>query len=291
MQSTKHAFQFIGASFSMALKYPQLQEPWFILGVGSLVILFFWFLPLAAVAALLGLSPWGLALIGLLVVCAIADLWIWGEMVALLTARAMNMINTEPEDESLSNFNFLKKYGNAILTLSIAKPVLLFWQALKRLVHSKGNERNLWLKTHTLTLPIIAAEGLPLKEALDRLRQVVKENLLPIQEKLVQVRLVSGLIQFLLTAAGIVLAFWLGLKLGGPEKTGPWQQVLAVGIAMLVGWLPTFIGILFSSYARTCYATALYHWAKNVETSHNTGNIESAQPPQILRQVLGSGRG
>ena len=291
MQSTKHAFQFIGASFSMALKYPQLQEPWFILGVGSLVILFFWFLPLAAVAALLGLSPWGLALTGLLVVCAIADLWIWGEMVALLTARAMNKIYTELEDEGLSNLDFLKNHGKAILTLSIVKPVLLLWQAIKRLTNSKSKERNLWLKAHTLALPIIAAEELSLKETLERLRLVVKENLLPIQEKLVQVRLVSGLIQFLLTGAGIVLAFWLGLKLGGPEETGPWQQVLAVGIAMLVGWLPTFIGILFSSYSRTCYATALYQWAKNVEKAHNTGNIDSAQPPQILRQVLGSGRG
>jgi len=290
MHSIKHAFRFIGASFSLALKHPQLQEPWFTLGIGSLVILFAWFLPMAAAAAFLGLTPWGLGLIGLLSVCVLSDLWVWGEMTALLTARAMDSSDDISNEEKTPNLQFLKKHGKAVFTLPLAKPVFLIGDAIRRVFTSKINERVLWLRAHTLALPIIAHDGLPLKETITRLQQVVKENLLPIREKFVRVRLVAGLTQLLLTAAGIFLAFWLGLKLAGPEISNPWQRILAVGIAMLAGWAPTFIGILFGSFTRTCYATSLYQWVKHVETARSNNKTEPALPPEILSQVLGTGR-
>jgi hypothetical protein len=293
MQSIKHAFQFIGASFSLALKHTQLQEPWLTLGIGSLVILFTWFIPTALVAGFLGLVPWGLALTGLLAVCVLFNLWVWGEMVALLTARGMNAIDQNPETEALSNWQFLKNHGMTIFTLALVKPVLWLGQAIKQLFTPKANpvnDRNLWLKAHTLALPVIAIDTLSLKETLTRLQQIVKDNLLPIRERLVRVRLIAGVIQFLFMAAGIFLAFWLGVKLAGPEVVNPWQRILAVGIAMLVAWVPTFLGILFSSFTRACYATALYQWVQNGETARSTGNAETTQPPNILRQVLGTGR-
>jgi hypothetical protein len=289
MQSIKHAFRFIGAGFSLALKHPQLQEPWFTLGIGSLILLIAWFLPMALVIGLLGLTPWGLALIGLLATLAWADLSLWGEITALLTSRAMIAIDGEPPTEAQPNLQLLKKHFGAVIQLALIAPVL--W--IGGLFRSKSppiNERNLWLKAHTLALPVIAIEDLPLKEALERLRQIGKQNLLPIRENFIRVRLVAGLVQLLLTAVGVFLAFWLGLKLGGPEVTNPWQQIMAVGIAMLVAWVPTFIGILFGNYTRICYATALYQWVQNVETARSTGNAETSQPPTILRQVLGSGR-
>ena len=293
MQSIKHAFRFIGASFSLALKHTQLQEPWLTLGIGSLVILFAWFLPMALVAGLLGLTPWGLALTGLLAVCVLSDLWVWGEIVALLTARGMSEINQTSETEAPSNWQFLKKHGMAIFTLTLTKPVLWLGQKLKQLFSPKanpGDDRRLWLNTPLLALPVIAVEGLTLKGALQRLDQIVKENLLPIREKLVRVRLIAAVVHLLFMGIGIALAFWLGLKRAGPEVSNPWQRILAVGIAMLVGWVPTFIGGLFSSYTRACYATALYQWVQNVETARSTSKPKAAQPPNILRQVLGTGQ-
>ncbi len=293
MQSIKHAFRFINASFKLALKHTQLQEPWLNLAVGSLIILFAWFLPMALVAGLLGLTPWGLVLMGLLAVCVLSGLWVWGEMVALLTARGMNEIDQTPETEALSNWQFLKKHGMAIFTLTLTKPVLWLGQKIKQLFSPKASpadDRQLWLRAHLLGLPVIAVEGLTLKAALGRLDQIVKENLLPIREKLVRVRLIAVVFHLLFMGLGIVLSFWLGLKLAGPEVSNPWQRILAVGIAMLVGWVPTFIGGLFSSFTRACYATALYQWVQNVETARSTSNPEAAQPPNILRQVLGTGR-
>lgn len=293
MQSIKHAFRFINASFKLALKHTQLQEPWLNLAIGSLIILFAWFLPMALVAGLLGLTPWGLVLMGLLAVCVLSGLWVWGEMVALLTARGMNEIDQTPETEALSNWQFLKKHGMAIFTLTLTKPVLWLGQKIKQLFSPKASpadDRQLWLRAHLLGLPVIAVEGLTLKAALGRLDQIVKENLLPIREKLVRVRLIAVVFHLLFMGLGIVLSFWLGLKLAGPEVSNPWQRILAVGIAMLVGWVPTFIGGLFSSFTRACYATALYQWVQNVETARSTSNPEAAQPPNILRQVLGTSR-
>ena len=293
MQSVKYAFRFISASFKLALKHTQLQEPWLTLGIGSLVILFAWFLPTALVAGLLGLKPWGLALMGLLAVCVLSDLWVWGEMVALLTARGLVTIDQSSETETPSNWQFLKKHGMAIFTLTLTKPVLWLGQKIKGLFTAKNkpaDNRYLWLKAQLLGLPVIAVEGLPLKDALGRLDQIVKENLLPVREKLVRVRLVAVIAHILLMGVGIFLALWLGLKLAGPEVSNPWQRILAVGIAMLVGWVPTFVGVLVSSFTRTCYGTILYQWAQNVETARSTGNPDAAQPPAILRQVLGTGR-
>ncbi|HCU58120.1 MAG TPA: hypothetical protein DF984_07875, partial [Anaerolineaceae bacterium] len=209
MQPIKHAFRFINASFKLALKHTQLQEPWLNLAIGSLVILFAWFLPTALVAGLLGLTPWGLALMGLLAVCVLSDLWVWGEMVALLTARGMHEIDQTSETETLSNWQFLKKHGGAIFVLTLTKPVLWMGQKIKQLFSSKASpadDRQLWLKVQLLALPAIAVEGLTLKAALGRLEQIVKENLLPIREKLVRVRLIAVVVNLLFMGIGIALA-------------------------------------------------------------------------------------
>lgn len=289
MQSIKRALRFIGGSFSLALKFPQLQEPWFTLGVGSLAILFVWFLPIGLAAGLLGLAPSGLALIGLLAVFTLVALLLWGEIVALLTSRAMATIAGEPLSKTIPNRKILSSHGGAVIQLALAAPVF----RLAQIFISKSSpayERSLWFRVHSLALPVIAAEGLSLSETLDRLRQIVRGKFLPIQEKLVPVRFVAGVIQLILMATGVFLAFWVGLKLAGPQVINPWQRVMAAGIAMLVAWAPTFIGILLSSFTRTCYATALYQWTRNVETARSTGEADKAQPPDILRQVLGTGQ-
>jgi hypothetical protein len=59
---------------------------------------------------------------------------------------------------------------------------------------------------------------------------------------------------------------------------------------MLIAWFPTMIGILFGSFTRICYATALYEWTQNVAAARESGQAAKAQPPAILSQALGAGR-
>lgn len=291
MQPIKHAFRFIGASFSLALKHIKLQESWFTLGLGSLVILFFWFLPIAAVSGWVGLGPWGLVLIGLFSIFALVSLLCWGEITSLQTARIIAAVDTGASLEPEPSIKFLFVHTLDVLTLVLTLPVLLIIESIKSLF-SSGNadmyEKNIWLSAHTLAIPLIAIEDLSLKAALDRLRQIVKDNLLRFRVDLIRVRLIAAIVEILLIAVGVFLAFGVGLKIADPQTAGPWQRILAAGIGMLIAWLPTLIGLIFSTFTRTCYATALYQWTHNVASALQSGEAAKAQPPAILGQVLGT---
>ncbi|MBG0788595.1 MAG: hypothetical protein H0S79_26195, partial [Anaerolineaceae bacterium] len=152
------------------------------------------------------------------------------------------------------------------------------------------DEKNRWLEARTLALPVTAVEGTSFTGTLERLRQIVNENLMRFREDLIAVRFAAGLVEFLLIAAGIVLGFVVGLKISDPAAADPWQRILAAGIAMLIAWAFSIIGIMFSSFTRACYATALYQWANNVAEARASDDAGKAQPPAILAKVLGTVR-
>jgi len=291
VQAIKNGFRFIGASLSLALKKIKLQEPWFALGLGGLVILFVWFLPIGSVVKWIGLTPLGLTLLGILAVLALADLILWGEITSLLTARTFAALDSEEAAGNISNLKFLGTHGGAVVLLALTLPLLSLGSSLRGLFarpEAAPNERSRWLEARTLALPITAIEGTPFPMTLDRLRQIVNENLMRFREDLIAVRLAAGLIESLLIAGGIILGFAVGLKIANPATVGPWQRVLAAGIAMLIAWVPTIIGIMFSSFSRACYATALYQWVCNVAEARASDGAAKTQPPAILAQVLGT---
>lgn len=290
MQAITNAFRFIRASLSLALKQVKLQEPWFALGLGGLVILFVWFLPVGAAAGLLGLTPLGLSLIGLFATLALVSLLLWGEVTALLTSRTFAAIDSAEPEGATANLAFLGAHAGAVIVFSLMLPLLALGEALRNLFarpESMPDEQSRWLAARTLALPVIANESTPFQATLERLRQIVRDNLLRFREDLIQVRLVAGLIEALLIVLGIVLGFVVGLKIADPATAGAWQRVLAAGIAMLVAWIPAIIGIMFGSFNRSCYATALYQWVRNVAAAREGGGTTKAQTPAILAQVLG----
>lgn len=290
MQAIRNAFRFIKASLSLALKQVQLQEPWFALALGGLVILFVWFLPIGAVTWLIGLTPLGLSLIGLLALLKLVSLLIWGEITALLTSRSFASIPSETPEDKPNNLKFLSAHAGAVLVLALTLPLLSLGNWFRNLFtkpDSEPTKKSRWLAARTLALPVIANEGTSLQATLERLQQIVQDNLLRFREDLIKVRLVAGVIEALLIVLGIALGFVVGLKIADPTVASPWQQVLAAGIAMLVAWLPTIIAIMFSSFTRSTYATALYQWVRNVAAARESGDTTKAQPPAILAQVLG----
>jgi len=291
VQAIKNGFRFISASLALALKKVKLQEPWFALGLGSLVILFFWFLPIGVVVGLIGLTPLGLILIGALALLALVDLLIWGDITSLLTCRTFASLESEEPAENPSNFKFLISHTGAVILLALTVPLLSLGRTLKNLFakpDSAQDDKNRWLEAQTLALPVIAVEGTSFQKTLDRLRQIVKDNLLRFRESLIGVRLVAGLIEALLIVGGIALGFVIGLKITEPTSGDPWARVLAAGIAMLVASVPAIIGIMFSTFSRACYATALYQWVCNVAEARASNDTTKARPPMILANVLGT---
>jgi hypothetical protein len=133
VQAIRNAFRFIKASLSLALKQVQLQEPWFALALGGLVILFIWFLPIGAVTWLIGLTPLGLSLIGLLALLALVSLLIWGEITTLLTSHSFASIGSDEIDDMPGNLNFLGAHAGAVLVLTLTLPLLSLGNWLRNL--------------------------------------------------------------------------------------------------------------------------------------------------------------
>lgn len=293
MQAIKNGFRFISASFSLALKKVKLQEPWFTLGLGGLVILFIWFLPIGAVVGLIGLSPLGLILIGAFAVLALVSLTLWGDITSLLTSRTFATLDLDEPAEEPSNLKYLSSHTGTVILLALTLPLLSLGNSLKNLFskpEAVPDEKTRWLEARILALPVTAVEGTSFQGTLERLRQIVSENLMRFREELIAVRFAAGLVELLLIAGGIVLGFVVGLKISDPASADPWQRILATGIAMLIAWALTIIGIMFSSFSRACYATALYQWASNVADARAADDKNKAQPPAILAQVLGTVR-
>ena len=289
MQPLKNAFKFIGVAFSLALKHPRLQEPWFFLGLGSLVILFIWFLPIALVTGLVGLTPLGLTLLGFLSCLGLSSLFLWGEVVALRTARVFASIGVDSDPAENASNRFSPAHGWDLASLKLSLPLLQIGKAIRsrfKPTEAPAEDQKRWLEAPYLALPVMAVEDRDLSGTLSRIGQIVQDNLLRFQVNLVGIHPVGWGVQLLLTTGGLALGFWVGLKVADPLTVDPWQRILAAGISMLVAWVPTFLGTLFSSTIRVCYDTALYQWVCNVEAARQGAEPSLAQPPAILGQVF-----
>lgn len=290
MNPVKLAFRFVRASFSLALEHPSLQEPWFVLGLGGLAIVFVWFLPLAAVVGFIGLTPIGLLLTGLIAFFLWSSLWLWGEFMRLRTSQVFEGIITAGEYDRSERQPWIRFLPD-ILTLSLSSLPMRLSDGLQKLFspnRSVQTQKQIWHQASWLALPLMAGEGLHLKAAFDRIKTIVYQNLVRFQTHLIAVRPLAVLFHMLMSLLGLILAFWVGIRIADPLTAAPGRRILAAGIALLIAWLPTQIGILFSSFIRSCYTTALYQWVRNVENARGSGENQQAQPPQILAQVMGS---
>lgn len=287
MQRLRHAFRFINASLKLASKNPQLRKSLLYLRVGSLVILFAGFIPIALVCWLVGFSPLGLILIGVLSVLFAACLLIWDEIGSLeICPEAARLFLDDSQDFSPPE-KPIKKHWEDILVLTLSIPGAAIVNGLQKLLSRKTQTPG-WFDAHFLFLPIISLEDLKLPQAVERVEQMLKDNLLRIQPNLVRVRLVARIVSMVLLVVGILLGALIAVSIADPVTASPWQRILAAGAGLLSAWLFTTIGIMFSAFTRTCYHTSLYVWMRNIEQAHKGSAFDKTSPPEILRQVLGS---
>ena len=286
MQSLKYAIRFISASFSLAAKNPRLQKSWFYLGVGSLVVLILWFLPLSLVVAFIGLQPAGMILVGLICTLALITLLVFGEIFALYICQAFDTVSGDREEQEI-RWPFLPSHWIDVALFALSLPGKLLYQAAQQRFSSNKSDPSPWLDATYLILPVICLEDLSLSQAVERLNQIVGEHLLRFRADLVRVRLVAGVIQWILILGGLALGFITGINVADPSTAGIWQRVLGTGAGMVLAWLLTMVGLVFGTFTRTMYTTALYQWVKNVEAARQTQAREKGSPPEILRQVLG----
>ena len=145
----------------------------------------------------------------------------------------------------------------------------------------------LWTEASYLVLPAMVIDDLNLKDGMQRVLKITRENLLLIGISTVGVRWVTGLIGFLLGAGGLALALAIG---GGATYLAGGLNTLSI-IAIAIGALVFFTFVLFasviSSYTSTAYHTCLYIWARDVEKAQTAGQAIQVAAPAPLAAVLG----
>lgn len=294
MERLKYAFQFISASFRLAGSHSDLRRTWLYTGVGGMVILLIGFIPLALVVSLVGLGPLGLILLGLIVVLIVICLLVWGEMVALLIAEAFDSAiqNADSHQPPVDPSQIIKRHWSDAAILALAIPGLLLINAITQVFGSSTENQPAWSSAHYLLVPVISLESRSLKDAIGRVRQIIEMRLLRFRSDLMQVGLVAWVVQWLFLVGGAMIGFLVAVKIVDPISASHGRLIAGTALGLMVSGVLILVGILFSTFTRTCYHTALFRWATNVEAARTTGDAGTALPPAILSRILGrSSRG
>lgn len=321
MQNIRYAFRFIKESFSIAFKTIQLQEQWVYIAVGNLILLFFWFLPLGLVLGLIGLKPVGMLLIGLIGVFMLFSFYAWSEITREPASRRIAALFQEEKSrvvrgtsqneerlqaaqeiegdekpllaenaqvEEVPQEKSLFKHWSDILILTLGLPGKRLIYDFQKLLKPEIEVKPAWIPSYTLLIPVISIENRDLKDAVQRIDQIIDDHLLRFQPGLVKVDLVGSLVQWILCFIGILIGLTVAILITDPIAPDPWLLILGLGVGMLIVWLFITSGNLFSAYSRSFYHTALYKWVRNVEEARKTGEPERAVPPDILRKAMGT---
>ena len=151
-----------------------------------------------------------------------------------------------------------------------------------------GLLETLWTEAAYLVLPAMVIDDLNLKDSLQRVWKITKENLLLIGISTVGVRFVTGLIGFVFGAIGFVIAFAIGgglAYLSGGEAA---VSIIGIVIGALIFFTFVMIASVFSSYTNTAYHACLYIWARDVEKATAEGKSAQVAAPAPLAAVLNS---
>jgi hypothetical protein len=144
----------------------------------------------------------------------------------------------------------------------------------------------LWTEAALLVLPAMVIDDLNLKDSLARILKITKENLLLIGISTVGVRWVTGLIGFVFTIIGLVLAFAIGGGIAYVGSSSTLVVVVGIAIGALIFFTFLMVANLFSSYTNTAYHACLYIWARNVEVAQAEGRSIQVAAPAPLAAAL-----
>jgi hypothetical protein len=145
----------------------------------------------------------------------------------------------------------------------------------------------LWTEASYLILPAMVIDDLNLKEGMQRVLNITKQNLLLIGISTVGVRWVTGLIGFLLGGVGFVIALAIGGGLTYLSGGNAALSIIGIAIGALVFFTFVTVASVISSYTATAYHTCLYIWAREVEKAQVAGQPMRVAAPGPLAAVLG----
>ncbi len=298
MQSFSRGWSFLKQAWGMAFKDKDLLKPsFYALLVGGIVSVI-GIIPIAIAAIFIGDSDIGAVILTIMGAVLMFVQFVVTYVFSGMTVYLIYGYLTKGDGRMDHAWAIVKRDFFDILTLAAASTAVgLIRNAAQRnrrggmganiARQAAGLLETLWTEAAALVLPVMIIDDLNLKNGLQRVWKITKENLLLIGISTVGVRFVTGLIGFIFGVIGLIIAFVIG---GGLAFASGGEMTLTV-IGIVLGGLIFFAFVMlasvFSSYTNTAYHTCLYLWAKEVEKAAAEGRAPAqVQAPAPLAAVL-----
>lgn len=298
MQSFSRGWSFLKQAWSMAFKDKDLLKPSMYALVAGMIVSVIGVIPIAIVAFLFNGSQFGNIIMavlgGLMVFVQFVVSYVFSGMTAYLIFGYLS----EGDGRMDKAWEIIRRDFFDILTLAAASTVVnMIKNAANRnrrgglasgLVRGAANLLEaLWTEASYLILPAMVIDDLNLKDGMQRVLNITKQNLLLIGISTVGVRWVTGLIGFVLGFGGFLLALAIG---GGTVyATGGINalSIAAIAFAAFLFFAFVVVASVISSYTSIAYHTCLYIWARDEEKAQAAGSSIHVTAPAPLAAVLG----
>jgi len=297
MESFSRGWNFLKQAWSMAFKDKDLLKPSIYALIVGMIISIIGLIPIIGALFLFGGSRFGNIILFILSAILIFVQFVVSYVFSGMTVYLIYGYLAEGDGRMEKAWSIVRRDLVDIVTLAaVSTLVSLLRNAANRnrggigasLARGATNLLQvLWTEASYLVLPAMVIDDLNLKDGMQRVLKITRENLLLIGISTVGVRLVTGLIGFLLGAGGLALAFAIGgsaIYLAGGLNT---LSIIAIAIGAFVFFTLVVIASVISSYTSTAYHTCLYIWARDVEKAQTAGQAIQVAAPAPLAAVLG----
>jgi hypothetical protein len=303
MQSFSRGWAFLQQAWQMAFKDKDLIKPSIFALIAGTIVSVIGVIPIIGAAILFGDSQFGNILYFIFGAILVFAQFIVSYVFSGMTAYLIYGFLAEGDGRLDKAWAAVQRDFVDIVTLAaVSTAVNLLRSAAQRNRRSgqiaagmaratTGLLETLWTEAAYLILPAMVIDDLNLKGSLERVWKITKENLLLIGISTVGVRLVTGLIGFLLGMAGLVLGGLIGygvIAASGGETLG---FVIGIALGAMIFFMSITVASVIGSYTSTAYHTCLYLWARDVEKARETGKAGTAiqiAAPAPLAAVLGN---
>jgi membrane-anchored glycerophosphoryl diester phosphodiesterase (GDPDase) len=297
MQSFSRGWSFLKQAWEMAFKDKDLLKPSIYALIAGAIVSVIGIIPLA-----IGYFIFGVEGIGGFIMFVMGGILVFAQFVVTYIFSGMTVYLiygylAEGDGRMDKAWEIVRRDFFDILTLAAVSTAVNMLKSMAQQNKKNSMAANLarsatslletlWMEASYLVLPAMIIDDLNLKDGMQRVWKITKENLLLVGISTVGVRAVTGLIGFVFGAIGFGIAFAVG---GGAAYISGGSAVISI-IGIVIGALIFFafmmVASVFSSYTNTAYHTCLYIWARQVETAREHGSSVQVKAPAPLAAAL-----
>lgn len=298
MQSFTRGWSFLQQAWSMAFKDKDLIKPSIYALIVGMIVSVIGIIPIAVSAFIFGTD----SMVGQAILFVLGAILVFVQFVVSYVFSAMTVYLiygylAEGDGRMDKAWAIVRRDFFDILTLAAVSTVvnLLRQSAQKNrkgllagvLRAAAGALEALWTEAALLVLPAMVIDDLNLKDGLERILKITRENLLLVGISAVGVNWVTGLIGFVLGVIGAVLGFGVGYGIILVTGSATFGIVIGIVLGALIFFSFVMVASVISTYTGTAYHTCLYIWARETEKARAQGQTSAVAAPAPLAAVLG----